>query len=402
MRRTVMITWNLSSYHGWGVYGLNLALNWARDPDLKLVCAHPIDPEMLSLDPLGAAVLQPFIRDTAQTVASLAANAGQAAQSTGPVLLSLDDRGVADKAAHGVALTGHPTLGVAFFVTPRLPPESRERLGALDLIVAGCAWNAELLRANGVERVATVLQGINPALFHPAPRLGLFPDRFLVFSGGKLERRKGQDIVLAAFKQFAARHRDAVLVTAWHSPWPEVARGLETSGLTAPVPFRPNGDVDVGAWAAANGIGPGQLIDLGMPANASMPALLREMDVALFPNRAEPGTNLVAMEAMACGVPTILSANTGHLDLIEPDNAYPLTRQTASDRPAEAPFGDLTGWGESDIEEIVEALEAAYANRDEARRRGLKGAETLARLTWGRTAAEMKAAIQACGATAAP
>ena len=212
-------------------------------------------------------------------------------------------------------------------------------------------------------------------------------DRFLVFSGGKLERRKGQDIVVAAFRAFAERHADATLVTAWHSPWPEAARSLDASGLAAPVPFRADRDVDVAGWAAASGIAPGQLIDLGMP------ALLREMDVALCPSRCEPGTNLVAMEAMACGVPTILSANTGHLDLIEDANSYHLIRQTPSARTEEAPFGDLNGWGESDIEEIVEALETAYASREDARRRGLKGAETLAKLTWARTAAEMKAAI---------
>ena len=47
-----------------------------------------------------------------------------------------------------------------------------------------------------------------------------------------------------------------------------------------------------------------------------MPDVLRRADVALFPNRCEGGTNLVAMEAAAVGVPVVLSANTGHLDVI--------------------------------------------------------------------------------------
>jgi glycosyltransferase involved in cell wall biosynthesis len=116
-----------------------------------------------------------------------------------------------------------------------------------------------------------------------------------------------------------------------------------------------------------------------------MPALLREMDVALFPNRCEGGTNLVAMETMACGVPTILSANTGHRDLIDGENCYPLTRQ--------APVEERPGWGESDLDEIVAALETAYADREDARRRGAAGAATLAQLPWSRTAREIKAAV---------
>jgi hypothetical protein len=40
-----------------------------------------------------------------------------------------------------------------------------------------------------------------------------------VFTGGKIEFRKAQHLVLMAFREFAARHDDAVLVAAWHSPW---------------------------------------------------------------------------------------------------------------------------------------------------------------------------------------
>ena len=390
----MIITWDVSSLHGWGVYGLNLALHWARDPDLKLACGRELRPEYLSVDPLSAQVLAPFVHDSAELVKSFAGNAGQAAQSSGPVLLGLDDAAAATRAAHEVALTGKPTLGVAFLVAARLDALAVTRLDTMDLVIAGCAWNEQLIRANGVERVTTVLQGIDPSLFHPAPRLGLLGDRFLVFSGGKLERRKGQDLALAAFKVFAERHEDALLVTAWHSPWPDLARTVDRSGVASPVQFLSNGAVDAVGWAVANGIPARQVLDLGLVPNRSMPQLLREMDVALFPNRCEPGTNLVAMEAMACGVPTILSANTGHLDLIEEGNSYPLTRQTPL-TDHEGGIDGVPGWGESDVEEMVAALEAAYADRAAARARGLKGAETLAKLTWAATAAQMKQEIMA-------
>jgi hypothetical protein len=44
-------------------------------------------------------------------------------------------------------------------------------------------------------------------------------------------------------------------------------------------------------------------------------ALLQRANVALFCNRAEGGTNLVAMETLAAGVPVVISSNTGHLDI---------------------------------------------------------------------------------------
>ncbi|CAM9185263.1 unnamed protein product, partial [Heterosigma akashiwo] len=47
--------------------------------------------------------------------------------------------------------------------------------------------------------------------------------------GGKLELRKGQDIVLAAFARFARSHPDARLVVAWDNKWNDtVATVLES------------------------------------------------------------------------------------------------------------------------------------------------------------------------------
>ena len=167
-----------------------------------------------------------------------------------------------------------------------------------------------MLRDLGIDHVQTVIQGIDTTHFHPGPRAGLFGDRFVVFSGGKLERRKGQDLVVQAFRAFAQRHSDARLVTAWTSPWPQLARSLEYNPSISPVLFRSDGQVDAVAWLETNGIPQRQVLDLGRVPNADMPRILREADVALFPNRAEGGTNLVAMECMACGLPTILSART--------------------------------------------------------------------------------------------
>jgi glycosyltransferase involved in cell wall biosynthesis len=389
LRRTVVINWPMTSIHGWGVYGLNLALNWAADPEVAPVSAHPIQLENLRLDPLSLQALAPVRVATAKLVDQLAAQPGSTASSSGPVLLALNAGLQAHRAAHDVQMSGRPSVGIPFIETAHLPADAIERARGYDLVVAGSSWNAEILKAYGLPQVRTVIQGVDSALFHPAPRRRLLPDRFLVFSGGKLERRKGQDLALAAFKIFAERHPDALLVTAWHSPWPQVARTLDASGLVAPVRFAANGTVDVVGWATASGVPAHQILDLGIIPNANLPPVLREMDVALFPNRCEGGTNLVAMECMACGVPAILSQNSGHLDLIEDGACYPLTRQGAL-TGSEGPFDGVSGWGESDLDEIVAALEAAYADRDEARRRGLAGAELLKRYSWAETARGMK------------
>ncbi len=388
MRRRVVIHWGISSFFGWGVYGLNLALHWSADPDLEPLCSLPVDERQIVVDPLKRRQLEPFIAASAKLRADIERYAGGEVATNVPVLAALGNNFAVSPASGNVRFSGKPTVGVVFFEIPRLDPSVIDNAKALPLIVAGSTWNERILREYGVTSVKTVIQGVDPTIFHPAPRAGILGDRFKVFSGGKLELRKGQDLVIAAFRVFAERHPDALLVTAWHSPWPQFARQIDLSGRAAPVTF--SGDkVDVSAWAAANGIKADQILDLGAVPNAFMPPILREMDVALFPNRAEGGTNLVAMECMACGVPVILSANTGHLDIIEDGNCYRLDRQREVSGQG-GPVGGTPGWGESDVDEILEALERAYADREDARHRGARGAETLARYTWAATSRAMK------------
>ena len=99
-----------------------------------------------------------------------------------------------------------------------------------------------------------------------------------------------------------------------------------------------------------------------------------------MPSRCEGGTNLVAMECMASGVPVILSRNTGHLDLIREGACYSLDFQI--------PMGAVTGraqwegWGESAIDEMVAKLESIYTDRAEAARRGAAAADFMQGWGW--------------------
>ena len=107
---------------------------------------------------------------------------------------------------------------------------------------------------------------------------------------------------------------------------------------------------------------------------------MREADVALFPNRCEGGTNMMVMQAMACGLPCVLSANSGHLDIIEGGACIPLVAQGAV--ILDAPEISTEGWGESDVDEVVAALEVIYQDRQKARAIGDAGADLMARYTW--------------------
>lgn len=397
MARPLYFDWAISTLFGWGVYGLNLLRHWSAVSGSPAFSLSPIHLESLAgMDPLGLRAIAQKLVDSDQLRLQRALEIGARAPLDGTVLHSLGNRFLGSTRPSQGGTSGRVTAGVIFFEDTNLP-DAPAIAAEYDVIVTGSSWCEEVLRARGIYNVATVFQGIDPSVFHPAPRAGSLAGRFAVFSGGKLERRKGQDIVLLAFRAFAARHPDAVLVTSWHSPWPITALTVNLNPNIAPVVLTGDGKLDPARWAYANGIAEQQFIDLGVVPNHLMARVLREMDVAIFPNRCEGGTNLVAMECMACGVPTILADNTGQRDLIATGSPYPLTVQRDV-----APVGSGTdGWGETDVDEVVAALEHAYANRDDASRRGLAGAAAMQGWSWKNQIGRLHSALRLPEARAA-
>ena len=281
-------------------------------------------------------------------------------------------------------------------------------------------------------------------------------DPFVIFSGGKLEFRKGQDLVVAAFRAFLARYpgRRAKLLTNWYHKWPSLVDIGDPRAATEGSPRVVAGEkreaaaegategLDLVEWMGRNGLDATVWADAGQRAPQDMPALLREADVALFPNRCEGGNNLVAMESIASGVPVILSANTGHLDIIAEigsDVLFPLVRQgrvppaslavgetgersggrdrggsgggsgagTGGSGAGNGDGGGRTavagralaassrGWGESEVAEIVEKLDFVYTHRGEARRRAATAVRRARRLwSWTRRVDAFVAALK--------
>ena len=378
-RKPVIFKWGMSSYFGWGVYGVNLVLSWSEDKDIVPVCSVPFNVDNIVIDAMRRRRIESAIKASRRLIEGLAGHRGGKINSSSLVLHGLGNRLGAVASAHDVDLGGASNIGVLFIEDTTVDAEVRERAKRYQMLIAGSTWNKEVLDGGNVGvPVKVVLQGVDRTLFHPAPRTGLFKDRFVVFSGGKLEFRKGQDIALLAFRIFAERHPEALMVTAWHSPWPDLARALTGNNRIAPVPFS-GGKADLPGWAAANGVPADNFLDLGQVPNAQMPTILRECDAALFTNRSEGGTNLVAMECMASGVPCILSANTGHFDLINDNTSISLTRQGKV--PPQGTFM-TEGWGESDVDEAVEALELLWRDRQRAETIGRGGAALLAGMSW--------------------
>ncbi len=253
-----------------------------------------------------------------------------------------------------------------------------------DFIVAGSSWCEYQLRIGGVRQTATVLQGIDPANFSQLP----FRDddgRFIVFSGGKFEYRKGQDLVIAAMKIFMERHRDAFLACSWGNQWPF---SVATMARSPHITFRTSDDdctTILQRTLSENGIPPERVYLAPLVDNTLIKQIYQQTDLGLFPNRCEGGNNMVMCEYMACGRTVIANDTTGHGDVITDRNALPLTSYQplliTTDNGAPSAI-----WYENSIEEILFRLESAYQNRSFCHEKGAIAAEEMKQLAWSKAA----------------
>ncbi|MBW2557914.1 MAG: glycosyltransferase family 4 protein [Deltaproteobacteria bacterium] len=290
-------------------------------------------------------------------------------------------------------IKGEINYGYTFFEN-LLEEDALKNARFYDLVFAGSTWCRQKLEEKGISWVQTLIQGIDPDLFFPLElEKPSGKDKFIIFSGGKFELRKGQDLVLRAVKVLQDKYDDIVLMNLWQNHW---KFSFETMKRSSYINFVVNGET----WEeiiknimAENGIDPERNIVLPPINNNQLKNVYANTDIGLFPNRCEGGTNLVLMEYMACARPVIASYNTGHRDILTKDNALLLEEMKPYDDFDEK--GEMLGaWQEPDLDELVSKLEYAYLNRDGLDSIARQAGEDMKRYTWHATAKDLLEKIE--------
>lgn len=240
---------------------------------------------------------------------------------------------------------GAINLAYTFFEFP-LGPNVPARATEYDTVFTGSTWCKNRLAEKGVTNTEVLIQGVDHDIFTPEA-VERKDGEFRIFSGGKFEFRKGQDLVLAAFKILSPKYPNMRLVTAWQNPWPQLYKSMEASPWIKFEAFTNDWPQLLGATLRANGIDESKVWMLaGMPNQLGMAQVMNRTDLGLFPNRCEGGTNLVMMEYLACGKPVVASHATGHLDVLELSFSTPINETVSNN----------AGWFDTTPEYVASAI----------------------------------------------
>jgi glycosyltransferase involved in cell wall biosynthesis len=267
-------------------------------------------------------------------------------------------------------IAGRKRIGFVVWEPSRLLPFDVRLIRTLDEVWTPTEWGKRLLVANGIpeEAVSVVPEGVDVTRFIPAqertPR-----QRFRFLCVGRWQVRKGIEELIVAYRREFAPDEPVELVLrcilTGQEP-PVEARLAALRGPHAPI------------LGISRQLAPEALVELYQSA-----------DAFVLPTKAE-GWGLPIVEAMACGLPAIVTNCSAPAEFLDDSIAYPI--RVAGMVPAYDPvwYPDREAYGEwaqPDVEHLQVLMRHVFEHRDEARAVGERARAAVgARLTWDHAA----------------
>ena len=253
-------------------------------------------------------------------------------------------------------LPGTKKIGWITWETTKVPEPYVSALRQFDSLWVPSKFCRDLLAASlGADLPVEVVQeGVDEQLFYPPamPRsVREGPFRFLAI--GKWERRKGHESVVQAFLRAFSKQDNVELglrLTPSNKDSNSAAEELQMLLKAYPPGRRP-------------------AVRLLPPSDPSeLAQLYRDSHAFVLATRSE-AWGLPILEAMACGLPCIVTEYGGHLDYCTHQNTYlvpPKGLVRVSDPVYFPSKHDWGFWAEPDVERIAEAMHAVWAHYGEA------------------------------------
>jgi glycosyltransferase involved in cell wall biosynthesis len=268
-------------------------------------------------------------------------------------------------------IAGRKRIGFVVWEPSRLLPSDVRSIRSLDEVWTPTEWGKRLLVANGIagEVVRVVPEGVDATRFAPAPRSAREGRPFRFLCVARWQVRKGTEDLIAAFCREFAPHEPVELVLRCILTGREPPVEARIAALPRPHP-------PITGISAS--LDPADLVEL-----------YRSCDAFVLPTKAE-GWGLPIVEAMACGLPVIVTSYGAPAEFLDDSVAYPI--RVASMVPAYDPmwyphpsaYGE---WAQPDVGHLQSLMRHVYEHREEARATGARArAAVCARLTWDHAA----------------
>lgn len=246
---------------------------------------------------------------------------------------------------------GQWRVNFTMWETTKLPERFRRWIGEFDQVIVPCQHNVAVFGEHH-KNVTVVPLGVDHKVWRPVKRAENQRTRF--HAGGSLWARKGLDLVVEAFIKAKVDADLYLKIGPQARDVPELSRlpeNIKTHRTWMSLP-------ETVEWYG-------------------------QADCYLAPSRGE-GWGLMPLQAMAMGIPTIITASSGQADFAE------LATIVVPHTPKPTPLGGM--WDEADVDALVEAIRMVASEREQFRAQAAARVKDTKQFSWANAAKKLVAA----------
>lgn len=251
----------------------------------------------------------------------------------------------------------------AMFETDHTPVSWIKKLNKLERVLVPSSWLIKSWRDQGLTVPMSVFHhGIDPEQYSYMNR-PIDREKYTFLQYGELDIRKGSDLTFKAFADEFKGQDDVQLIL----------KTTRAGIYGVPIEY------------------PNVRIIRSTLSKEEMKKMLFDADCFVFPTRGE-GFGLPPLEAMATGLPTIITDWSGPVDYSDPADTFIVSHAMRRAYQFDIIYkqfydyknGENAGsWAEPNYEEVRHCMRWCYENRAKAKEKGRKAAERIAReWTW--------------------
>jgi glycosyltransferase involved in cell wall biosynthesis len=270
-------------------------------------------------------------------------------------------------------LLGFPRVVSTVWETSGVPKPFVHLLNEPEMVWVPTEWGRQIFEAAGVAaaKLRVVPEGVDANLFRPAA-VKPARDRFRFLCVAKWETRKATAELVRAFVRTFNEFEPVELIMHCQNIY---VPGFDLRAAIA---------TEIVAARA----GRPRIVASDHGSLADLIGLMQQSDAFVLPTRAE-AWGLPILEAMACGLPCLVTDYGGHRAFANESNSYIISaRQRPVDDPVNFnPQWDWGEWAEADGEHLQQLLRHVFENQEEAVMRGHAAREdAVRRWSWDNAA----------------
>jgi len=209
---------------------------------------------------------------------------------------------------HQFALSEHVgrglNVGFPIFELDTFTEQEKHQILSTDKLFVCSKWAKQIVeKETKHQNVCVVPLGVDSSVFFPSTSEKK-DNTYRFFNCGKIEIRKGHDILLDIFNKTFTKDDDVELNVMFYNPFMTQEENQQWINYYENSPLRNKVKI----------IPP-------VKTNREVASIMREMDCGIFPSHTE-GWGLENLEMLACGKPIITTNYSAHTEYCNKDNAY--------------------------------------------------------------------------------